>query len=180
MSASTRYTRTAIALHWLIAGFIVCAFALGWIMTELAFSPTKLRMVNWHKWVGVTVLALVALRSLWRLAHPAPPLLPMPAWQRLSAHVLHAGLYVLMFALPLSGWAYSNAAGYPIVYLGLVPLPDLVDKHKALADNLKDLHEILGWILLAAVIAHVLAALQHHFIDRDATLRRMLPTRTNP
>ncbi len=179
MSASTHYTRTAIALHWLITGLIVCAFTLGWIMTEMAFSPTRLRMFNWHKWVGITILTLAVLRALWRLTHPAPPLLPMPAWQRTAAHVLHTGLYVLIFVLPLSGWAYSNATGYPVVYLGLLPLPDLVDKNKALANTLHELHEVFGWLLLAAVIAHVMAALKHHFIDHDATLRRMLPSRSD-
>ena len=120
VAASTGYTRTAVSLHWLIAGLIISAFALGWVMTELAISPLKVRMFNWHKWVGMTILALAALRTLWRLTHPAPPLLPMPAWQRISAHALHGLLYAMMFALPLSGWAYSNATGYPIVYLGPV------------------------------------------------------------
>jgi cytochrome b561 len=179
MPVSTRYTGTAVALHWLIAAFIACAFALGWTMTEMAFSPTRLRMFNWHKWLGITILTLVALRGLWRLTHPAPPLLPMPVWQRRAARALHAGLYVLMFALPLSGWAYSNAAGYPVVYLGLMRLPDLVGKNKALADSLRNLHEVLGWLLLAAVIAHALAALKHHYFDHDDTLRRMLPTGGN-
>lgn len=174
MPVSTRYTRTAIALHWVIAALIACAFTLGWVMTEMAFSPTRVRLFNWHKWVGITVLTLATARALWRLTHPAPPLLPMPAWQRTAVHVLHAGLYILMFSLPLSGWAYSNATGYPIVYLGLLRLPDLVDKDKALAGTLHELHVVLGWLLLAAVITHVLAALKHHFVDNDDTLRRML------
>ena len=168
------YTRTAVSLHWLIAGLIISAFALGWVMTELAISPLKVRMFNWHKWVGMTVLALAALRTLWRLTHRAPPLLPMPAWQRISAHALHGLLYVMMFALPLSGWAYSNATGYPIVYLGLWRLPDLVMKNKALAAQLVQVHHTLGWVLLAIVVIHVAAALKHHLVDRDETLRRML------
>lgn len=176
MPANDHYTRTAIALHWLIAGLIVCAFALGWIMTEMAISPLKLRMFNWHKWVGVSVLGLAAIRGIWRLTHPAPPFLPMPAWQRIAAHGLHGVLYVFMFALPLSGWAYSNAVGYPIVYLGLLRLPNLVDKNKDLAQTLLQLHHLLGWLLLATLVVHVLAALKHHFIDRDATLKRMLST----
>lgn len=177
MQPTIAYTRTAIALHWLIAGLIICAFALGWVMTELAFSPLKLRMVNWHKWVGITVLGLAAARSLWRLTHRAPALLPMPAWQRRTAHALHALLYLAMFALPLSGWAYSNASGYPIVYLGLMPLPNLVAKNREQAEFLKELHELFGWVLVIAIALHVAAALKHHFIDRDATLRRMLPGR---
>jgi cytochrome b561 len=174
VAASTGYTRTAVSLHWLIAGLIISAFALGWVMTDLAITPLKVRMFNWHKWVGMTILGLAALRALWRLTHPAPPLLPMPAWQRISAHALHGLLYAMMFALPLSGWAYSNATGYPIVYLGLWRLPDLVMKDKALAAQLVQVHHTLGWVLLATVVIHVAAALKHHFVDRDETLKRML------
>lgn len=177
VASTSGYTHTAVALHWLMAGLIVCAFALGWVMTELAISPLKLRMFNWHKWVGITVLGLAAVRGLWRLTHPAPPLLPMPAWQRFAAHALHGLLYVLMFALPLSGWVYSNATGYPIVYLGWLPLPNLVDKDKALAQTWMEVHEVLGWVLLVVFVLHALAALKHHFVDHDDTLNRMRFTR---
>lgn len=174
-SAPEHYTRTAVALHWLIAGLIICAFVLGWVMTELAISPLKLRMFNWHKWVGISVLGLAAIRGIWRLTHRAPALLPMPSWQRLAAHTLHGLLYVFMFLQPISGWLYSNATGYPIVYLGMIPLPNLVSKNKELAHSLEELHETLGWILLVMLVLHALAALKHHFVDRDNTLRRMLP-----
>ena len=175
MQTPTSYNHTAIALHWLIAALIVCAFTLGWVMTELAFSPLKLRMFNWHKWVGISILALAAIRTLWRLTHPAPAMLPMPAWQRVAAHSLHGLLYLAMFCMPLSGWAYSNASGYPIVYLGLIPLPDLVAKNRELADALHEVHETIGWILAVAIGLHVAAALKHHWVERDATLQRMLP-----
>lgn len=177
-SAQTgNYTRTAVALHWLMAALIVGAFCLGWIMTDLAVSPLKLKMFNWHKWLGITILACAVLRALWKLTHPAPPLLPMPAWQKAVARASHWLLYLLMFVIPVSGWAYSNAAGYPIVYLGLWRLPDLVAKNKELADRLVELHEWLGWLLLATLAAHVAGALKHHLIDHDDTLRRMLGRR---
>jgi cytochrome b561 len=172
--AAATYTKPAIALHWLIAVLIVGAFALGWIMTDMSISPLKLRMFNWHKWVGITVLALVVVRTIWRLTHPAPLFLPMPAWQKVAAHGLHFVLYVLMFLQPLSGWVYSNAAGYPIVYFGVIHLPTLVAKDKALADVMRERHELIGWLLLACIVLHVLAGLKHQFIDRDGTLRRML------
>lgn len=175
ISGPNAYTGTAIAIHWLMALLIVGAFALGWIMTDLAISPLKLRMFNWHKWVGVTVLALVIFRSVWRATHPPPALLPMPAWQRKVAHGLHHLLYAVMFLQPVSGWIYSNAAGYPVVYLGLLRLPNLIGKDKALADTLVEVHEALGWVLLVAICLHVAAGLKHHLVDRDDTLRRMLP-----
>jgi cytochrome b561 len=168
-----RYTHTAVSLHWLSAILIACAFALGWTMTELAISPLKLRMFNWHKWLGVSVLALAVIRVLWRCLRAPPPLLPMPRWQHRAAQAMHGVLYALLFALPLSGWAYSNAVGYPVVYLGLVRLPNLVAKDKALGATLLTVHEVLGWVLLFTLSAHALAALKHHLIHRDDTLRRM-------
>jgi len=170
----THYNRTAVSLHWLIFAAITCAFAMGWIMTAMAVTPLKLKMFNWHKWLGITILALAILRILWRLTHRPPAFLPMPAWQRGLAHGLHGLLYLLMFAIPLSGWAYSNATGYPIVYLGRWRLPDLVSRNRELAEGLKGLHEALGLLLLLLLFLHVAAALKHHFLDHDDTLKRML------
>jgi len=168
------YTRTAVGLHWLIAVLIATALVMGWVMTGMAVTPLKLKMFNWHKWVGITVLWLAVVRLTWRLSHRPPAFLPMPAWQQLAAHALHAALYLLLFILPLSGWIYSNASGYPIVYLRLIPLPNLVAKNKALAGDWQQVHVVLGWVLVAALVLHVLAALKHHLMDKDDTLRRML------
>lgn len=173
--ARTRYTRPAIALHWLLALMIVGAFGFGLYMTGLPFSPQRLKLYNWHKWAGVTILALTALRLLWRLAHrpPAPP--AMPAWQRRAAAASHGLMYVLFFAIPLVGWAYSSAAGFPIVWFGVLPLPDFVPVDKGLAEALKPWHGWLAWALAALVVLHVAAALKHQFIDRDGLLSRMRP-----
>jgi cytochrome b561 len=168
-----RYTGTAVSLHWAIAALIICAFTLGWIMTDLEVSPLRLRMFNWHKWVGITVLLLAIARLLWRFTHRPPVMPPMPAWQRIAANAVHAALYVLLFLQPLSGWVYSNAAGYQVVYLGVLPLPNLVAKNKQIADVLMERHEFLGWCLLVLVSLHALAALKHHFVDGDTTLKRM-------
>ncbi len=173
-AAPTAYTRTAVALHWLIAGLFACGFALGAVMTDLAASPQKVKLFSWHKWIGITVLGLAALRGLWRLTHTAPELLPAPAWQQLAARFTHALLYTLMFVTPLAGWTFSSASGYPVVYLGLWQLPDLVAKNKLLAPSLADMHQTLAWLMLIVVLAHAAAALKHHFLDRDETLRRML------
>jgi cytochrome b561 len=111
------YTRTAIALHWIAALLIACNLALGISMINLSLSPLKVQLYGWHKWIGITVFLTAATRILWRSTHPAPPAVAMPAWQARAAAATHAALYVLMFAIPLSGWLYSSATG--VVYLGL-------------------------------------------------------------
>lgn len=168
-----RYTRTAIALHWLLALMILGSLAFGVYMTELPFSPTRLKYYNWHKWAGITILVLSAARLLWRLTHRPPADPPMPVWQRLAAHGVHGLMYALFFAVPLIGWAYSSAAGFPIVLYGVLPLPDFVPVDKALAELIKPWHEGAAMALAALILAHVGAALKHHFIDRDGLLARM-------
>lgn len=172
-----RYTTTAIVFHWLIAIMIIGTFSLGVVMTDIpGISPTKLKYYSWHKWAGVTILALAALRLLWRLKNTAPAYPDtMPPWQKSAASGLHHLLYFLMFAVPLSGYFYTLAAGYPVVYFGLFQLPVLIGKNPELKDILEGVHYWLNMGLLAAVLLHVAAALKHHFIDRDGVLRRMLP-----
>ena len=168
-----RYTAPAIVLHWLLAVAIVASFGVGVYMHELPFSPTKLKLYNWHKWAGVTILALSALRLLWRLTHRPPADPPMPAWQARAAHLTHGLLYALFFAVPLSGWAYSSAAGFPIVWFGVLPLPDFVPVDKALAEAIKPLRALFAQALAVLVLLHVAGALKHQFIDRDGLLSRM-------
>lgn len=170
------YTRTAIALHWLMALLIFTAFPLGVIAHEMAFSPDKLRLMSYHKWLGVTILLLLIIRLAWRLGHkPAPLRQSIPLWQQKAATAVHVLLYVLLFAIPLSGWLMSSAKGFQTVYLGVLPLPDLVGKDKPLGEVLSEVHEMLNFTMLALVVLHVLAAIKHQFVDRDGTLARMLP-----
>ena len=168
-----RYTRTAITLHWLLAAAIVANLALGVAMHDLPISPTRLRLFNWHKWAGITILALSALRLAWRLTHSPPADAAMPAWQRTAAHAVHHALYVLFFAVPLAGWAYSSAAGFPVVLFGVLPLPDWVPVGEALAELLKLAHLLLASALAGLIALHVAAALKHHLIDRDGLLQRI-------
>ncbi|MCL4469855.1 MAG: cytochrome b [Gammaproteobacteria bacterium] len=176
MTLPVRYTRTAVALHWLAAILIFAAFPLGLIMSDLPLSPLKLKLISYHKWLGVSVFLLAAARLAWRATHTPPPLPDvMPAWQRRAASGLHFLLYLLLFAIPLSGWLMSSAKGFQTVYFGVLPLPDLIGKDKALGDALQEVHEMLNYGLLALVSAHVAAALKHQFIDRDGILARMLP-----
>ena len=179
---TTRYTAVAKGLHWLLALALVGIFWMGLYMVGLPFSPQKLKLINWHKWAGVTILLLSALRLLWRLTH-RPPALParvqaaMPGWQRVAHHGTHFLMYALFFAVPLLGWAYSSAAGFSIVLFGQLPLPDFVPVDKALAELIKPWHEITAFTLAGLVLLHIAGALKHQWIDRDGLVRRMLPGR---
>lgn len=176
------YTTVAIALHWLLALVIVSLFVLGVYMTDLPFSPTRLKLYNWHKWAGISFLLLSVLRLVWRATH-RPPALPasisnaMPAWQNRAYHATHHLLYALFFAVPLLGWAYSSAAGFPIVWFGQIALPDLLSADKALAELIKPLHKASALALMGLAALHVAAALKHQWVDRDGLLLRMLPGR---
>jgi len=172
---SERYSGMAMALHWATAVLIVANLLLGLSMVPLPFSPRKLQWYQWHKWIGVTVFLVTWVRLGWRWRRPAPPPVAMPPWQRKAAAVTHTLLYALLLATPVSGWLYSSSTGVQVVYLGLVPLPDLVPKDKTLAGAMKAVHLALNFTLFAAVCLHVGAALRHHFVDRDHVLARMLP-----
>lgn len=174
--AGTRYTAVAISLHWIIAITIFATMALGVYMHELQLSPTKLKLYSYHKWIGVTIFGLVLFRLLWRLTHrPPPPPANMPPWQHRAANAAHVALYLFTLAIPFSGWLMSSASGFQVVYLGVLPIPDLLPKDKALADQLKDVHYTLNILMFAVLVLHVAAALKHHLVDRDDVLARMLP-----
>ncbi len=180
----TRYTAVAITLHWLLALAIVGMFGVGVYMTDLPVSPLRMKLYNWHKWAGITFLVLTVLRLLWRVAHRPPALSAaaiqaMPAWQTQAYHATHYLMYVLFFVVPLIGWAYSSAAGYPIVWFGQIALPDLLVKDEGLADLIKPLHGLSAFALMGLAALHVAAALKHHWVDRDGLLQRMLPGRTS-
>jgi cytochrome b561 len=177
MIPTARYDTTAIALHWLLGAMIVASLAGGLVMTGLALTPTRLKLFNWHKWAGITILALSTVRLFWRLSHAPPPDLPAPGWQHRAARAVHAALYALFFAVPLAGWAYSSAAGFPVVVFGVLALPDFVHADRELAGALKLLHHALAYTLGALAALHVAAALKHQFVDGDGLLRRMWPVR---
>ena len=161
-SDATHYTATAIVLHWMMALLILGALCVGWYMADLPLTPTRVRLFNYHKWVGITILSLAALRLLWRLFHRPPPLPDnFPRWQQRAAHAVHWLLYALFFAVPLAGWAYSSADGFPVVYLGVIPLPDWVPVDEVLAESLANLHALLAYSLAAMVVLHVAAAVKH-------------------
>lgn len=170
------YGKTAMTFHWLMFLLMSGSFTVGFYMADLPLSPLKLKLYSWHKWAGVTLFMLVLLRLIWRQLHP-PPVLPasMPLWQQRAAELTHFALYVLMIVMPLSGWLMSSAKGFTTVWFGVLPLPNLLQKNPPLGEALAEVHGAIGLIILAVVALHVLAALKHHFVDRDEVLARMLP-----
>ena len=175
MTRST-YSPVAKALHWAMALGIFGLVVLGSVMSDMEFSPEKLQYFSWHKWAGVTIFMLVWVRLVWRLISP-PPAYPnsMPLNVQRLAHAGHIALYAFMLIIPISGWLMSSAKGVSTVWFGIVPLPDLISKDKALGHLLEEVHGTLSWIMVTLIAGHMLAALKHHFIDHDDTLRRMAP-----
>lgn len=184
MSSAVRYDGVAIALHWLTALAVLALIALGLIMTDLPNSSAmKFSLFQWHKSLGITVLALTLVRIAWRLGH-RPPALPdaMPAWEKLAAQAGHVALYVLLVGLPLTGWAVVSASplNIPTLLYGVIPWPHLpvlstlADK-KPVAEAFEGVHSAAAWILIVLLVVHVGAALRHHWALGDDVMRRMLP-----
>ena len=164
------------SLHWLVVVLILATGLIGLLMGDMRASPTKVQVYALHKSLGLTILALAVLRLGWRLAAGAPAAVTgTPRWQARLASVTHWLLYALLLAIPLSGWAFNSAAGYPLQWFGLFNLPALVGRDADLRVTVRDLHEALFWALVAVTVLHAAAALYHHAVLRDATLARMLP-----
>jgi len=175
-STTTCWGAIAKFFHWTVALGIIGMLTVGWYMTDLPNSRDKLDIYLLHKSTGLTLLVLIAFRLLWRSLDLTPKLPPLtPQWQRLAARASHAMLYVLMLVMPLSGWAYNSASNTPLRWFGVFRVPALLGPDRELKDFLGDLHEVSAIALAVVLSVHVLAALKHHLIDRDATLKRMLP-----
>lgn len=163
-------------LHWLVVALILAMAWLGLTMGDLPNGPDKIATYALHKSIGLSILALVALRLLWRLYAGAPaPLADTPRWQARIAGVTHVALYVLLLALPLSGWLLNSAAGFPLQWFGLFNLPAIAGKDQGLHALAEQVHEWLFWTLVLVAVAHAAAAIHHHLFLRDDTLARMLP-----
>lgn len=183
---SARYTRTAMVFHWLIALGILINIGLALSAESLPDDWVR-PVIDTHKSIGITVLGLAVLRLIWRLTH-RPPELPkhFPSWERKSAHVAHILLYVLIFAMPLSGWlhdsAWKAAATHPMYLYNAIPWPRIgfvMNQPPVLKEHLHDLfgliHTSLAYVIYVLVGLHIAGALKHEFIDRDSVIRRMLP-----
>jgi cytochrome b561 len=188
VDTARRYTVLAILLHWTSALGVLALIGLGLTMTHAGLAPLRqFRLYQWHKSVGVTVLALTALRVLWRLTHRPPPHpAGMPARERRAAGAAHALLYLFLVGLPLTGWAVVSLSPFniPTVLYGIVPWPhlplaSLVPEEAAAEGVLKQAHAYGAWLLTALLALHVAAALRHHLILRGDVLRRMVPARAS-
>ena len=172
----TRYSVVAQSFHWIIAALIVTQFTLAWSAEDLPLGAHKLGLLARHKSFGMTVLMLAVLRLLWRIKH-APPALPtdMSALERGLAKATHVAFYVLLFAMPLTGWTMSSAKNYSVSWFGLFTWPNLIAQNEAAFAFLKSTHEALSYALFTLAVLHVLAALKHHFWNKDDVFVRMLP-----
>lgn len=169
------YRWPLVGLHWLTLLLIVAAYVIGSLLEDMTLSPLKLKLFSWHKWVGMTVLFLLPLRLLLRLTERfdhASGLLP---WEARASAAVHGALYLLLLLAPLLGWLHSSASGFPVVWFGVLPLPDLVGKDKALAETFKELHEGSVNLLVALAVLHAAAALYHQHVRHDGVLARMVP-----
>jgi cytochrome b561 len=175
-NTTVRWGSFAQLLHWLIVALLIAQVILAYSADDLPLGMKKLALLARHKSVGITILGLAAARLLWRWANPTP-LLPttLKPYERRLAHLTHFALYVLLFAMPITGWLMSSARGFPVSWFGLVQLPDLVPKSRAWFDVMVQTHHALSFALYAVVLLHVAAALKHHFVLQDDVLRRMLP-----
>lgn len=175
----TRYTDSwspiAIILHWMMALMILTQYVTGWIADEMESSPAKADLMTWHKSLGITVLLLLLLRTAWRWTHPAPPPpAESPPWEQRLSIAAHGLLYLLMAAVPLSGWLVASTSIIPWKYWWLFPWPSIADTDKQLHAVAENVHALLFWILLVVVALHVAAALRHHFMKNNNVLLRMI------
>jgi len=170
-----RYGWVAMILHWAVACMIVAQYFIAEAAEELPRGIAQIEMYALHKSMGITVLLLALVRMGWRFIVPPPPPVVMAPWQAGASRMAHWGLYLLLLAMPLSGWLYSSAEAFSVSWWGLVQLPDLVGPSEELADLLHEVHEYGFLALVGLAGLHIAAALKHQFIDRDGALMRMLP-----
>jgi len=162
------------SFHWVVALMMVGLLAVGFYMSGLEGSPFKFGLYRWHKSFGIVVLGLAVLRLGWRFYQGVPEgVATHKRWETLLSKMTHVVLYLGIFAMPLSGWLMSSAGGYGVSVFGMFKMPDLIGENKALGGVFNQVHEILGMVILAAVILHLAGAAKHHFVDQDETMRRM-------
>jgi cytochrome b561 len=176
MSDRLHYGIPAKFMHWLVVALLVIQFPIGWFMPDVHGGPPGSPM-TFHISFGITILALIALRFIWRITHPVAPESSLLSWQRISSEAVHWLLYVLVLATTLTGWLFASFRGWSLSYFYLVPLPMLANKNAVAIREIDGWHQIAEWALLITIGVHVVAALAHIFIYRDRIMQRMLPSR---
>lgn len=178
-NTENRYGAVGVLFHWSMAILIAAIAGLGLYMVTLpdaGFNTIKITLILYHKEVGMLVLALAVLRLAWRLINVIPRAIePLPDWQKIAARFVHLCFYALMFALPMTGWLMSSAAAIPVSFLELFTLPDLISQNDYLFQRFIEIHKWLAYGMIFFILVHTGAALAHHFIFKDDTLRKMLP-----
>ncbi|MFI4918951.1 MAG: cytochrome b [Legionellales bacterium] len=172
-NSKSHFGLIAILLHWIMALLIIGLLALGLYMVFLPISLEKLKLYGWHKEYGFLALALVTIRLIWRLINVLPSL-SLPWYELIAARLVHWAFYAFMFAMPISGWLVTSAAGLPASFFGLFTLPNLIEPNEELRQFFALAHKWLGYALIITIILHTSAALKHHFINKDNILRRMI------
>ena len=177
MNLAARYTPGLRRLHWLMALLVAAAYV---FIEQRGLFPRgsggRTGMLQAHFWMGIAVLVLVLWRLALRRRHGAPPITPvLPTWFAWPSKLMHLALYAFLLAMPVLGlltaWTDGRTLFVPFTQIGI---PALVGEHEDLAHQLEDLHGAIGEIFYWVIGAHILAALYHHFVRRDDTLRRML------
>jgi cytochrome b561 len=174
-AAQLNYGTTAKVFHWLVVALLVIEAPLGWLMPDIRRGMSPGAAMSLHISIGITILCLIVLRLLWRLAHPVAPESSLPAWQRVCAEGLHWLLYLAVFVTTLTGWIFESARGWTIDLYGVLPLPRLVEQGSAIGHDIGELHATMVWVLVTLVSLHILAALVRLFVYRDRVIYRMLP-----
>lgn len=174
--SAEKYSYVAQAFHWIVGLAILSMIPFGWYMGDVPVSPEKFQLYALHKSIGVTILAAVILRFFWRLYDGVPAAMQShKPWEKKLSKTVHYVLYFLMLLMPLSGWLMSSAKGFPVSVYGLFNMPDLIAKSQMFGDVLETIHSKAAWAIIILVGLHVAGALKHQFIDKDGTIRRMLP-----
>lgn len=172
-NSSLRYGKIAIIIHWIMALLLIGLLILGLYMVGVPISLEKLKLYGWHKEYGILALMLVIFRIFWRITNELPSL-NIPTLERIAARTVHWAFYIFMFALPISGWLITSAAGLPVSFFGLFVLPNLVSPNPKSLGLYQEIHKWLSYGLIATLCLHIAAALKHHFINKDDILKRML------
>lgn len=173
MDRRLHYGKTAKILHWLVAVLLLIQFPIGWFMPDVHGGPPGAAM-SLHVSFGILILAVVAVRLIWRITHPVASESSLPAWQRFSSEAVHWLLYTLVLGTTLTGWLFASFRGWSLSFFSIAPLPMLASKSASALKLMEGWHQVAEWALLVVIGVHISAALLHILVYRDGVMLRML------